>query len=106
MTDFTHKDIPDNKKRKYLIVIIYDVVCNKRRLKLSKFLKGYGHRVQNSAFECIATKKEYERIVAKTAKIINTSEDLLRIYKLFENNEVMVWGNVGFTEEEDDTIII
>lgn len=96
----------EGKTRKYLIVIIYDVVSDKRRNQLSKFLKGYGERVQNSAFECIATKKEYERIIEKAPKLINEEEDLLRIYKLFENNEVLCYGKIGFTEEDEDIIIV
>ena len=106
MTHFEYNNILDNKEIKYLVVIIYDVVCNKRRSKLSKFLKSYGKRVQNSAFECITTKRQYERIVTKASKLINENEVLLRIYKFFENNEIKVWGNVGFIEEDEDILII
>ena len=35
------------KKTKFCLVI-YDIVSNKRRLKLAKLLEGYGRRVQRS----------------------------------------------------------
>ena len=38
------------KKTKFCLVI-YDIVSNKRRLKLAKLLEGYGVRVQRSCFE-------------------------------------------------------
>ena len=40
-------------KTKYLMIIIYDISDNKRRAKLSKYLQGFGFRVQRSAFEAI-----------------------------------------------------
>ena len=55
----------DNKK---LILVIYDIVSDKRRTKFVKFVEKYGFRVQKSAFEmCSATidigqsKKKVER---------------------------------------------
>ena len=46
---FDIEEKPDNDK--VFVLIIYDIVDNKRRLKLAKFLAGYGFRVQKSAFE-------------------------------------------------------
>ena len=50
---------------KFLVVVIYDIIDNKRRLKVSKILNGYGKRVQKSAFECIIDKKQYDALVEK-----------------------------------------
>lgn len=33
---------------KYLTVIIYDISDNKQRLRMVKYLEGFGHRVQKS----------------------------------------------------------
>jgi len=35
-----------------LVLVVYDIPNNKRRLKLSNFLEGHGRRVQDSVFEC------------------------------------------------------
>ena len=48
-------------KNLLLILIIYDVVNDKRRNKLAKYLSGYGNRVQKSAFEAKITTKKYEK---------------------------------------------
>ena len=45
------EELEDDKQ---FILIIYDIVDNKRRVKFAKFLEGYGKRVQKSAFEAIA----------------------------------------------------
>ena len=50
---FDIEEKPDNDK--VFVLIIYDIVDNKRRLKLAKFLAGYGFRVQKSAFEAVNT---------------------------------------------------
>ena len=39
------------KQKTMFCLIIYDIRSNKRRLKLSKLLEGYGVRVQKSCFE-------------------------------------------------------
>ena len=41
---------------KVFVLIIYDITDNKKRLKLSKLLLGYGFRIQKSAFEAMITK--------------------------------------------------
>ena len=45
------------------ILIIYDIVDNKRRTKFAKLLEGYGTRVQKSAFEAMLSQKSYEKLV-------------------------------------------
>jgi len=37
---------------KYLVLVIYDISNDKRRLRVSKYLKGFGLGFKNSAFEC------------------------------------------------------
>lgn len=89
---------------KFLVVVIYDIPDNKRRLKLSKILKGYGKRVQKSAFECIINKKQYDILVERLKKSI-AEEDLLRIYRIAGGADVKVWGDVALTEFDEDIII-
>ena len=49
-------------ERKYIVLIIYDIISNKQRLKIAKLLSGYGNRVQKSAFEARLDKKRYARM--------------------------------------------
>ena len=41
--------------KKLYVLIIYDIVDNKKRLAFAKKLNGYGFRVQKSAFEAMIT---------------------------------------------------
>ena len=43
----------DSKEKKVYVLIIYDIIENKKRTKLAKFLQGYGFRIQKSAFEAM-----------------------------------------------------
>ena len=45
------------------ILIIYDIVDNKRRTKFAKLLEGYGKRVQKSAFEAMLSEKNYYKLI-------------------------------------------
>ena len=56
-------DIQDSSENdKVFVLIIYDIVENRKRVKLAKLLQGYGFRIQKSAFEAVVTKKKYKKL--------------------------------------------
>lgn len=63
-----------------LTVIVYDVPDDKRRLKLSNFLEGYGRRVQYSVFECFLSLDEMRKLHQKVLKKVKPEEDNVRFY--------------------------
>jgi len=67
--------------RKHYILLIYDISDNRRRIKISKLLEGYGKRVQMSAFECFLNTKQYDKLVHSIHKIAK-KDDNIRIYDL------------------------
>ncbi len=79
----------ENKK---LILVIYDIVDNKRRRKMVKFLEKYGLRVQKSAFEMILDSKKYDRLIGGIPKLIEP-EDNVRVYRLKISGEVLCFGS-------------
>ena len=91
--------------RTYLILVIYDVVDNKKRYRIAKTMKGYGEWVQRSAFECHLTLRQYERMISDIIPYFDFEQDLLRIYKLTGQAEVKVYGKIEMTENEDLIII-
>lgn len=95
---------PDEKRNKSLVVVIYDVSNDKRRTRIGKVLESYGFRVQRSAFECLLTKRGYEKMVKRLENII-AKDDMMRIYKLTKNADVRIWGKVKETKEDDVVII-
>ena len=65
-----------------LVVVVYDVPDDKRRLKLSNFLEGQGRRVQESVFECFLSLDEMRRLHQKVKRLVKESEDNVRFYWL------------------------
>ncbi len=63
-----------------LVVIVYDIPDDKRRTKLSKFLEGYGRRVQLSVFECFLSLEEMQELYHKVKKLVKPVEDNVRFY--------------------------
>jgi CRISPR-associated protein Cas2 len=89
------------------VMISYDIVNDKNRLRLMKFLKDYGDRVQKSVFECNLSQKTYEIVKKGVEKIINKRKDRVRYYRIckgcVERIEISGWGEV--TEDEEFVLI-
>ena len=66
------EELEDDKQ---FILIIYDIVDNKRRVKFAKFLEGYGKRVQKSAFEAMLSSQRYEKMVREIPKYIELKDN-------------------------------
>ena len=50
MEEYFFDTYEDDRKDKIFILVIYDIVDNKKRNKLAKYLQGYGNRVQEIGF--------------------------------------------------------
>lgn len=75
-----------------LILITYDVETTsgegcKRLRKVARECVNYGHRVQNSVFECVLTSAQFVVLREKLNKIIDKSTDSIRFYFLGKNWE-------------------
>ncbi|MBF1130410.1 MAG: CRISPR-associated endonuclease Cas2 [[Eubacterium] sulci] len=73
-----------------LVLITYDVSTvssegRTRLRKVSKLCVNYGQRVQNSVFECSIDPVQLVSIKHELNKIINHTEDNIRIYHLGKN---------------------
>lgn len=86
-------------------MVSYDIVKDKTRTKVMKFLKDFGDRVQLSVFECDLNDDQYSRMKEGVEKLINKKEDRVRYYRLCKGcmNRVVIsgWGEIeqgeGFT---------
>ena len=90
---------------KQFVLIIYDIVDNKKRIKFSKMLEGYGKRVQKSAFEAILSSKSYNKLMEEIPKYVSvrSTEDSVRIYRITGKGKVISWGDTP--EPEEDVIL-
>lgn len=98
---FEIQENPANDK--VFVLIIYDIIDNKKRLKLSKLLLGYGFRIQKSAFEAVITKKKYKELLERLPGFVGV-DDSIRVYKIIGTGQVTTFGKS--TEENIEDIII
>lgn len=89
---------------RYRVLIIYDIVDDKRRNKFVKFVSSYGFRVQKSAFEGRLDRLLYRRLLDGIPSRI-AQEDNVRVYKLSNRGEVMSWGSENEVALKDVIII-
>ena len=89
------------------VLISYDIVDNKIRTKVLKYLKDYGSRVQKSVFECTIDPKMLSEIERTLENMIDKKRDKVRFYGLCEGCmkkiEISGWGEVS--EDDDFTLI-
>lgn len=90
--------------RKFIVLMIYDIVDTKRRNKMVKCLECYGVRVQKSAFEALLNRKQYAKMLAESSVLIDQATDSLRVYVLDDIVDVYTWG-IGERRETDCVII-
>ena len=91
-------------KDEVFVLIIYDIVDNKRRLKLSKYLQGYGFRVQKSAFEARISKRKYQKLLREIPRYIGEL-DSVKVYKIIGSGQVTAFGKNMDTQNEDIIVI-
>ena len=94
----------ENREDKVYVLIIYDIVDNAKRVKLSKFLQGYGFRIQKSAFEAMITKKLYSDL-KKKIKMFASDEDSIRLYKIIGKGQVTCYGKNNNIDDCDVIIL-
>jgi len=90
------------------LLVSYDVVNNRKRLLLAKYLKGYLERVQKSVFEGIIPDRQLETLKRGIGSRIDRTEDTVRIYTLCQRcvSSVEIIGTGVLIEPADEDIII
>lgn len=92
-------------QRKLYILIIYDIVDNKKRNAFAKKMNGYGFRVQKSAFEAFITDNLYRQLLKEIPSMIDITCDTIRVYKIRGSGEVSLFGCSPMLENEEVIII-
>ena len=101
---FWNTEMPSDKKKLYILVI-YDIVDNRRRGAFAKKMNGYGFRVQKSAFEAMITENLYRKLLAEIPHLIDNTSDTVRVYKIRGNGEVNLFGLSRRIEDEEVIIL-
>lgn len=63
-------------------VVVYDVVDDRRRSRVARYMESIGDRVQKSVFEVYLTPAEVEKLLRRMKKLIDEEEDGVRVYLL------------------------
>lgn len=96
-------DLQERSDDRVYVLIIYDIVENKKRVSLAKFLQGYGFRIQKSAFEAKIKVSVFQKLLREIPQYAS-QKDSIRIYKIIGKGQIYTFGNQK--EEEDNEIII
>ncbi|MCM1495119.1 MAG: CRISPR-associated endonuclease Cas2 [Bacteroides sp.] len=95
------EDVRDDR---VFVLVIYDIIDNKRRIRLAKYLQGYGFRIQKSAFEALIRDSVYQKMIAGLGKFV-TDEDNVRVYRIIGKGQVKNFGK-DVSQTTEDLIII
>ncbi len=91
--------------KQLFVLVIYDIVNNKRRTKFAKEMNGYGFRVQKSAFEALIDEALFVKLQRVIPTLINEQEDSVRIYRMTGYGEVNLFGLNSKLESEEVMIL-
>ena len=91
--------------KKIYILVIYDIIDNRRRQHFSKMMEGYGIRVQKSCFEAYLSETLYEKILKEIPSQIAPEEDSVRVYRMIGSGEVTLFGT-NVQPRAEDVIIV
>lgn len=99
-------------KKRFDILVCYDVNTThengkKRLRKVAKACEAYGQRVQYSVFECNLTPINYEKLLARIYKDMDSEHDSLRVYHLLGSREscVHVYGRDSWVDFEAPIVL-
>ena len=91
--------------KQLFVLVIYDIVNNKRRTKFAKEMNGYGFRVQKSAFEALIDEALFVKLQRVIPTLIDEKEDSVRIYRMTGYGEVKLFGLNSKLESEEVMIL-
>ncbi len=86
-----------------VVLVIYDIVDNKRRNGIVKCLSQYAIRVQKSCFEGFLSMRQCEEMERRAVKFVDEARDSFRIYILRDSAFVRSYGRGDV--KEDDVIV-
>lgn len=91
--------------KKLYILVIYDIIDNRTRVKFAKKMNGYGFRVQKSAFEAMIPESLYHKLLKEIPLLIDETRDSIRVYKIRGYGEVNFFGINKIIDNEEVIII-
>ena len=95
--DLLEFDFEEDIFEKFTVIILYDIIDDKKRGRLVKILRSFGFRIQKSVFECLLTRNKYKSLITKLDNFIkqekNQKDDSIIVYRLNKNVITKIYGN-------------
>lgn len=90
------------------LVVCYDVVSDRNRARLAKFLRGRLEHVQKSVFEGVLAERHWEELRTGIAKRIDRRVDSVRVYDLCGRCRglIEVIGSGVLVEEGTEDVVV
>jgi CRISPR-associated protein Cas2 len=104
MDDYFFQTEEKTQDDKVFVLIIYDIINDRQRVKFAKYLQGYGFRIQKSAFEAMIPRKKYEKLIRGISQYV-TKDDSVRVYKIIGKGQVTSFGKDVSIQEENIILI-
>jgi CRISPR-associated protein Cas2 len=96
------QDLQYISPKKVYCLVIYDISLTRRRNKLVKILKGYGARVQKSAFDLFIGRTKFDKLIKDIDKFYDAQEfDQIRVYRFGGALNITIWGDEIVVKHED-----
>lgn len=80
------------------VLVSYDIVEDRTRNRVFKFLKDFGTPVQKSVFECDLSMGELQKMIKGIERLIDVKSDKVRYYSLCKQcvGRVVIsgWGDI------------
>ena len=102
--NLSEEELEFARQRTMFRLIIYDIRSNKRRLKLSKLLEGYGVRVQKSCFEVDLSRNDYQSLLMDIEGFYKPDEEDSIIVYVTTKEEVTSFSPYHNAEKLDDIL--
>jgi CRISPR-associated protein Cas2 len=93
----------DINLNKVFVLVIYDISSTHKRNKLIKILKGYGQRVQKSAFEAIVKHVKLKKLLSQVDRLMNddVESDSVRVYMIRGKGAARIYGDERLVDDQE-----
>lgn len=91
---------PSPAENKFYTLIMFDISNRKKYVLLTKLLKRYGRRIQNSVYEAYLKSSDIKRLVEDIERLMGSERyfdpaDRVRVYRFSGGCNAVLFGETG-----------
>ena len=90
-----------------MVIVCFDVSCDRRLRRVSRELGNFGARVQRSVFECHLEEGQLDELKRRLARLIDEDGDHVRYYPLCQKDvDAVVVDGPGAVTADSDFLLV